>query len=135
MTGIRATVLTAGVGFAILLSACGNGPPAQGGGGGGGASIGVAGATLGTPVVKVIATSALQFSPKSATAKVGQVVQWMVAQDSVPHNVTWDADQTLNSPQTVGPGETWQVKFTVAGAYTYHCTIHPGMDGQITISG
>jgi plastocyanin len=59
----------------------------------------------------------------------------MVAQDSVPHNVTWDADQTLNSPQTVGPGETWQVKFTVAGAYTYHCTIHPGMDGQITISG
>jgi plastocyanin len=137
MTRFRATVITAGVGLAIAVSACGNGPPDLGSaGGGGGAKVGVAAASgLGTPVVKVTATSADQFNPSSSSAKVGQVVQWTVAPDSVPHNVTWDTDQSLNSPQTIGPGETWQVKFTVAGTYTYHCTIHPGMDGQITVGG
>ncbi len=136
MTRIRAMATSAGVGLAIAISACGNGPPAGASGGGGSQSIGVAKASgLGTAAVKVTATSGLQFSPKQTTAKVGQVVQWTVAPDSVPHNVTWDADQTINSPQTIAPGETWQVKFTVAGTYIYHCTIHPGMDGQITISG
>jgi plastocyanin len=136
MTRFRATVITAGVGLAIAVSACGNGPPDLGSGGGGGATVGVAAASgLGTPAVKVTAISSNQFSPGTTSAKVGQVVQWTVAQDSVPHNVTWDTDQTLNSPQSIGPGESWQVKFTVAGTYTYHCTIHPGMNGQITVSG
>lgn len=136
MTRFRATVITAGVGLAIAVSACGNGPPDLGSAGGGGATVGVAAASgLGTPAVKVTAISSNQFSPGTTSAKVGQVVQWTVAQDSVPHNVTWDTDQTLNSPQSIGPGESWQVKFTVAGTYTYHCTIHPGMNGQITVSG
>jgi plastocyanin len=136
MTRIRAMAISAGVGLAIALSACGNGPPAGGGGGAAAQTIGVAAASgLGTAVVKVTATSGLQFSPNKTTAKVGEVVQWTVAPDSVPHNVTFDADQTVNSPQTVAPGDSWQVKFTVPGTYVYHCTIHPGMDGQITVSG
>lgn len=138
MIGVRAMVVTTGLGLAIALSACGNGPPpgTGGGGGGGSAPIGVAKATgLGAPAVMVTATSADQFNPGKSTAKVGQVVQWTVAQDSVPHNITWDSDQSINSPQSVGPGQTWQVKFSVAGTYTYHCTIHPGMDGQITVGG
>jgi plastocyanin len=136
MTRIRGMVITAGVGLAIALSACGNGPPDLGSAGGGATTIGIAKATgLGTVGVKVTATSGLLFSPIKSKAKVGEVVQWTVTPDSVPHNVTWDTDQSLNSPETVGPGETWQVKFTVAGTYTYHCTIHPGMNGQITIAG
>jgi plastocyanin len=136
MTRIRGMVITAGVGLAIGLSACGNGPPDLVGVGGGPTAVGIAKATgLGTVAIKVTATSGLQFSPTNSKAKVGQVVQWTVAPDSVPHNVTWDTDPSLNSPQTIGPGETWQVKFTVAGTYAYHCTIHPGMNGQITIAG
>jgi plastocyanin len=136
MTRIRGVAMTAAVGVAVALSACGNGPPDLGSAGGGSTTVGVAKASgLGTPAVKVNATSADQFNPGKSSAKVGQVVQWTVAPDSVPHNVTWDTDQSLNSPQTIGPGETWQVKFTMAGTYTYHCTIHPGMNGQITIAG
>ena len=135
MTRTRATLMTAIVSAAIALTACGNGPPA-GQGGGGGVTIGTAAASgLGAPAVNVTATSADQFSPAKSTAKVGQVVQWTVAADSVPHNVTWDADSSVNSPGSIGPGQTWQVKFSAPGTYTYHCTIHPGMDGQITVSG
>ncbi len=135
MTRVRATVITVVLGLAAALSACGNGPPAGASGSGNG-PIGLGKVTgLGTPAVTVTATSADQFKPGKTSAKVGQVVQWTVAPDSVPHNVTWDTDQSINSPPSIGPGGTWQVKFTTAGTYTYHCTIHPGMDGQITVSG
>jgi plastocyanin len=103
--------------------------------GGGGAVVGVAGANLGQAGTKVTANSSNQFAPGTITATTGEVVQWTVAPDSVPHNVTFDSDGTLSSPSTLGPGESWQVKFTVPGTYAYHCTIHDGMNGQITISG
>ncbi len=136
MTRVRATVITAVLGLAAALSACGNGPPAGSSGSGSAPTIGLGKPSgLGTPAVTVTATSADQFNPGKSTAKVGQVVQWTVAPDSVPHNVTWDTDQSINSPPSIGPGQTWQVKFTTAGTYTYHCTIHPGMDGKITVSG
>ena len=133
MTRMRSIVITAGLGLVVTLSACGNGPP-EVAAGGGGAVVGVAGASLGQAGTKVTATSSNQFSPGTTTASTGEVVQWTVAADSVPHNVTFDSDGTLSSPSTLGPGESWQVKFTVPGTYAYHCTIHDGMTGQITIT-
>jgi plastocyanin len=136
MTRMRSIVIVAGVGLALSLTACGNGPPeVAAGGGGGGPVVGTAAASgLGAPATKVTATSANQFSPGSATVAAGQVIQWTVASDSVPHNVTFDSDGSLTSPGSLGPGETWQVKFSVPGTYAYHCTIHDGMNGQVTVS-
>jgi plastocyanin len=134
MTRMRSIVITAGVGLVITLSACGNGPP-EVAAGGGGPVVGVAGANLGQPGTKVTANSSNQFAPGTLTASTGEVIQWTVAADSVPHNVTFDSNGTLSSPSTVGPGESWQVKFTVPGTYAYHCTIHDGMTGQVTVSG
>ena len=135
MRRVRATAVAMSAAVLILLSACGNGPPpGQGGNGGGTATkIGVGGASLGAAAVKIVATSGLQFSPANTHAKVGEIVQWTIASDSVPHNVTFDADSSVNSPQAVGPGQTWDIKFTAPGTYVYHCTIHPGMNGQITV--
>ncbi len=136
MSRTRLIVTVAGVGLALSLTACGNGPPeVAAGGGGGGPVVGTAAPSgLGTPATKVTATSANQFSPGNATVATGQVIQWTVASDSVPHNVTFDSNGNLTSPGSLGPGETWQVKFTVAGTYAYHCTIHDGMNGQITVT-
>ncbi len=135
MTRMRSIVITAGVGLAVSLSACGNGPPEVAAGGGGGPVVGSAAANgLGAPVTKVTAQASNQFSPGNATVATGQVIQWTVASDSVPHNVTFDNDGSLTSPGSLGPGETWQVKFTVAGTYAYRCTIHDGMNGQITVT-
>ena len=135
MTRMRSIVITAGVGLAISLCACGNGPPEVAAGSGGGPVVGAAAVSgLGTPATKITANSSNQFSPGTATAATGQVVQWTVAPDSVPHNVTFDSNGSLTSPGSLGPGETWQVKFTVAGTYAFHCTIHDGMTGQLTVT-
>ena len=97
--------------------------------------VGTAAASgLGTPATKVTATSGLSFSPGNITVATGQVIQWTVASDSVPHNVTFDSNSDLTSPASLGPGETWEVKFTVAGTYSYRCTIHDGMNGQVTVT-
>ena len=88
---------------------------------------------LGTPAETVAATANLQFSPNTTNAKIGDVIQWTNT-GSVPHNVTFDGNGSLTS-STLGQGDTWQVKFSVAGTYKYRCTFHPGMDGQVTVGG
>ncbi|HWF58198.1 MAG TPA: plastocyanin/azurin family copper-binding protein [Candidatus Dormibacteraeota bacterium] len=134
MTRTRSVVTLAGLGLVVSLCACGNGPPEVAGGAGSAPSVGTAGPSLGQPGSKVVANSSLQFAPGNVTVSVGEIIQWTVAQDSVPHNVTFDSDSTLNSAPTLGPGEVWQVKFTTPGTYAYHCTIHSGMNGQVTVT-
>jgi len=133
MKRLRPLVAGAGASLAIGLAACGNGPPAGSSGGpsGGGACPGQAGASLGTPAVKLTATDALQFAPTSQSAKVGQVIQWTNT-GTVLHNITFDEAGCLTD-SAFQPQATWQIKFTQAGSYPYHCTIHPGMDGSLTV--
>lgn len=136
MTRLRSIAAITGIGLALALSGCGNGPPevAGGAGGGGGGAIGTAGSTgVGSPTKMVSATADLKFDPTSVSVKTGQVIQWTDT-SSVPHNVTFDDHPELTS-QNLGQGDTWEVKITVPGTYAYHCTIHPGMDGQITVGG
>jgi plastocyanin len=85
-----------------------------------------------TPSQTVQETGALKFDPASITLSVGGVVQWINA-GSVVHNVTFDANPELTS-QTMSKGDKYELKFTRAGTYAYHCTFHPGMDGTITVS-
>lgn len=135
MTRIRSLAIATALGLVLVLTACGNGPPADlGAGGPGAASVGKAATTLpGTPKAKVDATADLKFSPNTSTVKTGDVVLWTNS-GSVPHNVTFDSQQALTS-QTMQQGDTWAVQFSVPGTYAYHCTFHPGMDGTITVSG
>jgi plastocyanin len=134
MKRLRPLVAGAGASLAIGLAACGNGVPASsgGGGGGGGSCPGSAAVTeSGTATTKISATDTLQFSPSSSNAKVGDVVQWTNT-GSVLHNITFDADSCLTD-SSFQPQATWEIKFSKAGTYAYHCTIHPGMDGSITV--
>jgi plastocyanin len=134
MTRMRSILITLGVALVITLCACGNGPPELAAGAGG-PVVGQAGASgLGTATAKISATSADTFAPGNTSVTTGQVIQWTVASDSVPHNVTFDSNGDLTSPGSLGPGDTWQVKFSVPGTYPYHCTIHDGMTGQITVT-
>jgi plastocyanin len=96
------------------------------------AAVGQAQSTgLGTPAANVAATAQLTFDPTAVAVKKGDVIQWKNT-GSTAHNVTFDAQQSLTSG-TLQQGDTWQVQFTTAGTYTYHCTFHPGMNGQITV--
>ena len=71
------------------------------------------------------------FSPTPDTVPVGQVTfTW--ATPSNGHNVTW-----LTGPTTPGNSQTMQSgtfpATLQAGTYTYHCTIHAGMNGTIVV--
>lgn len=96
------------------------------------ASAGTAGVNLGSPSETIKATDQLKFSPSSTTAHVGDVIQWMNS-GTVTHTVTFDSFPSLSDP-SLSPGGTWEVKFNAAGTYAFHCTIHPGMTGTITVS-
>ena len=130
-TRLRLAVFGAGGMLALGLAACGNGAPASSSSGTTGCTAGTASAGSAAADVKVSATDALQFSPTTTTAKVGQVVQWTNT-GSVLHNITFD--QGCLTDSAFQPGATWEIKFTAAGTYNYKCTIHPGMDAKITIS-
>jgi plastocyanin len=94
--------------------------------------VGSAGVSLGTATVKISATGQLTFDPVMQTAHVGDVVQWTNT-GSVEHTITFATASSLSDPSLL-PGATWEVKFTTAGTYQYHCSIHSGMVGTIVVS-
>lgn len=75
----------------------------------------------------------IAFDPKAVTVKVGQKVTW-TNDDSVDHNVTSQSGETIKS-QNFGKGATFSFTPTKAGAIKYTCTLHPGMDATLTVTG
>jgi plastocyanin len=76
----------------------------------------------------------IAFVPKELTVQAGTTVVW-TNNDPFPHTVT---SGTRGSPtslfdQTVDPGKTFSYTFQDPGTYPYFCSIHPGMDGVITV--
>ena len=73
----------------------------------------------------------IAFDPKAVTVKVGQKVTW-TNDDSVDHNVTSQSGESIKS-DNFGKGATFSFTPTKAGTIKYVCTIHPGMDGTLTV--
>ena len=71
------------------------------------------------------------YSPNPTVMRVGQSVAWHNG-DTTAHDATQDAagfaTGSLNANATSTP-----VMMSTAGTFTYHCTIHPGMVGTITV--
>lgn len=74
----------------------------------------------------------IQFTPKAVSVKVGQTVRW-VDEEDVPHNVTATKGETFRS-DTFSKDGSYEFKPTKAGTISYVCTIHPGMDGTLTVT-
>ena len=85
--------------------------------------------------VKVSETDALKFEPANATARVGDVIEWTNSGTSV-HNVVFD-NQAVPGSDSMNQGDTFEVKFTKPGTYTYVCKFHEAsnMRGTITVTG
>jgi plastocyanin len=75
----------------------------------------------------------IAFSPASSTVKVGQKITW-TNDDSVDHNVTAKSGASFKSGD-FGKGGSFSFTPTKAGTIKYVCTIHPGMDGTLTVTG
>ena len=73
------------------------------------------------------------FQPSSLEVPVGTKVEWH-NQDGVQHSVTSDI-QGLFDSGVLNPGKKFDFTFNTLGSYGYHCSIHPGMQGTITVKG
>ena len=71
------------------------------------------------------------FNPQILNIKSGTNVSW-INNDSVPHTITSDSENILNSP-TLAPGESFNFTFTNSGTINYHCNIHRTMNGTIIV--
>lgn len=72
------------------------------------------------------------FNPSIITAAPGSKVTW-TNNDSMPHTVTSDSGSLLNSG-TIAPGQSFTFTFPSSGSFSYHCALHPGMKGTVTIT-
>ena len=78
-----------------------------------------------------VAIKDFAFGPADIQAKVGQVITFTNS-DSAPHTAT--LDDGACSTGTISPGSSDGLVFSAAGAYPFHCKIHPNMKGTITVS-
>ncbi len=72
-----------------------------------------------------------EFAPSSITVTAGTTITW-INKDPVMHDVTSDSD--LFSSGSMQANASFSFKFTTAGTYTYHCTIHPTMTGKVIVN-
>ena len=86
----------------------------------------------GTPVSIVSGSSFLTstaYSPNPVTVAVGGSVTWTnndnTAHTSTANNGAWNS--------TIAPGGQFTMTFPSAGTFPYHCSIHPGMVGTVTV--
>src|SRR5262245_7228617 len=77
------------------------------------------------------ATDGRVFSPTSATVTAGQSVCWQ-NNGTIPHNVTSSSGPSFAGD--LAAGATFVRQFPTAGTFTYSCTLHPGMNGTITVN-
>jgi plastocyanin len=94
----------------------GGGDDGGGGGGGGGAEV---------------SEEDITFQPAEVSVGVGDTVTW-TNNDSVDHDVTADSFSS-GDPGGMAPGDTFDHTFEEAGTFDYVCTVHPGMEGSVTV--
>ena len=70
------------------------------------------------------------FVPADLDIAAGTTVTWMNT-DAVSHTSTSDG-QAWNSG-LLAPGRQFSFTFETAGAFKYHCAIHPGMVGTVVV--
>lgn len=89
--------------------------------------------TPGTPTSIVAGASLLTttaYAPSPVTVAVGGTVTW-TNNDTTTHTST--ANNGAWNSGNIAPGGKFSATFPSAGSFTYHCAIHPGMVGTVTV--
>ena len=73
----------------------------------------------------------IEYKPSDKKVKVGDTVTW-INEDAVEHDVAATSGADFKS-ELFGEGKTYEYKPTEAGKIAYVCTVHPGMEGTLTV--
>ena len=71
------------------------------------------------------------FNPGKFSVPMGTIVTW-VNNDAVGHTVTEPG--VFDSGPIPPNGGRWSWVASIAGTFTYHCLIHPDMNGTLTVT-
>lgn len=89
-----------------------------------------AGAQAGKP--QRIGMKSLKFTPKKVAVAPGTKINF-VWDEKVAHNIVFSNKGPKSPTQNKGAWSPDAKALTKAGTYKYKCTLHPGMDGEITV--
>jgi plastocyanin len=73
----------------------------------------------------------MAFKPGTITVTVNTTINW-TNKDGLDHTVT--SNTGLFDSGIMKSNGTYSYKFTSAGTYSYHCTIHPTMTGTVQVN-
>jgi glucose/arabinose dehydrogenase/plastocyanin len=82
--------------------------------------------------------TALQFDPAAASVTGGSTISVTFEnRATAPHNLTFNDPINKGTQTIVDPGasETIEFQAPAPGDYKYVCTLHPGMEGTLTVEG
>jgi plastocyanin len=116
---------------ALVAVGCGDDDDDGGNGGGGGGAAQEQPAPEGEGGGTQVSMKDIKFDPAEVTVKPGDAVTW-VNDDSVGHDVTADGFKS-GDPGGMQNGDTFEHTFEKAGTFDYVCSVHPGMEGTVTV--
>lgn len=82
------------------------------------------------PKTHIVEIKGMKFIPENMEVSPGDSVKW-INKDIVAHNVTEEPSKAWGSPD-LKPGESFITEVNTAGSYK--CTLHPVMEGKISLS-
>lgn len=81
-----------------------------------------------------IVVKEFKFNPANVTVAPGTTVTWKF-EGPAPHTSTSSAGATVQwDSGTKQAGESFSFTFDTVGTHHYHCTLHPRMQGSVTVS-
>ncbi len=83
------------------------------------------------PSNNTVIIQSASFQPDSLTVPAGTTVTW-INRDIVRHTVT--SREGLFDSGRLGSGESFTYTFEEPGTFDYYCTIHPTMQGTVTVT-
>ena len=85
--------------------------------------------TITIPASDIYGSGGTNYSPRTVTVQAGGSVVW-TNRDSEKHTTVSDTGLWSSD---IAPGADFTRTFPAAGTFNFHCTLHPGMTGTITV--
>lgn len=80
----------------------------------------------------LVVIEAMQYTPKDLVVRKGDTIEW-VNRDPFPHDVTEVAKGRGVASGPIAPDGRWKLKVMRAQGFAYRCTLHPMMQGRVSV--
>ena len=72
------------------------------------------------------------FTPATITVSAGTTVRWS-NRDDIPHTVVSDDNGATFKSKALDTDDNFAFTFSKPGTYSYFCSLHPKMKGQVVV--